>query len=167
MDEAVKKTALRMIPYGLYVLTSANAQGEVAAATVNWVTQSAFKPPLVVVGVKADSGAHEIIKQSGHFALNVLGKGQSGLAFAFFKPAERDGHTVNGEHFHFGVSGAPLLDSAAATIECRLTQTVENGDHSVFIGEVIDASVKQDPAGRADDVTLTLKDLGEKVFYGG
>ena len=141
MDEAAKKTALRMIPYGLYVLTSANAEGEVAAATVNWVTQTAFKPPLVVVGVKTDSGAHEIIKQSRHFALNVLGKDQSGLAFAFFKPAERDGHTVNGEHFHFGVSGAPLLDSAAATIECRLTDTVENGDHSVFIGEVIDASV--------------------------
>lgn len=167
MDEAAKKTALRMIPYGLYVLTSANEQGEVAAATVNWVTQTAFKPPLVVVGVKTDSGAHEIIKQSGHFALNVLGKSQTGLAFAFFKPAERDGHTVNGEHFHFGASGAPLLDSAAATIECRLSQTVENGDHSVFIGEVIDASVKEAPAGRPDDVTLTLKDLGEKVFYGG
>lgn len=104
---------------------------------------------------------------SRHFALNVLGKQQSGLAFAFFKPAERDGHTVNGEHFHFGVSGAPLLDSAAATIECRLTDTVENGDHSVFIGEVIDASVKDAPAGRPDDVTLTLKDLGDKVFYGG
>ncbi len=167
VDEAAKKTALRMIPYGLYVLTAANSEGAVAAATVNWVTQTAFKPPLVVVGVKADSGAHEIIKQSGHFALNVLGKGQSGLAFAFFKPAERDGHTVNGEPFRFGASGAPLLESAAATIECKLTQTVENGDHSIFIGEVIDAAVKETPAGRADDVTLTLKDLGEKVFYGG
>lgn len=167
VDEAAKKTALRMIPYGLYVLTAANSEGAVAAATVNWVTQTAFKPPLVVVGVKADSGAHEIIKQSGHFALNVLGKGQSGVALAFFKPAERDGLTVNGEPFRFGVSGAPLLASAAATIECKLTQTVENGDHSIFIGEVIDAAVKDAPAGRADDVTLTLKDLGEKVFYGG
>ena len=167
MDEAAKKTALRMIPYGLYVLTAANKDGAVAAATVNWVTQTAFKPPLVVVGVKADSGAHEIIKQAGSFALNVLGKGQSGLAFAFFKPAERDGHTVNGEAFHFGSSGAPLLASAAATIECKLSQVIENGDHSVFIGEVIDAAVKEVPAGRADDVTLTLKDLGEKVFYGG
>ncbi len=167
MDEAAKKTALRMIPYGLYVLTAANQDGAVAAATVNWVTQTAFKPPLVVVGVKADSGAHEIIKQSGTFALNVLGKAQAGLAFAFFKPAERDGHTVNGEPFHFGTSGAPLLANAAATIECKLSQVIENGDHSVFIGEVIDAAVKDAPAGRPDDVTLTLKDLGEKVFYGG
>lgn len=167
MDEAAKKTALRMIPYGLYVLTSANSEGAVAAATVNWVTQTAFKPPLVVVGVKADSGAHEIIKQSGHFALNVLGKDQSGLAFAFFKPAERDGNSVNGEPFHTGVTGSPLLGSAAAHIECKLTQAIENGDHSVFIGEVVGAAVKDAPAGRPDDVTLTLKDLGEKVFYGG
>src|SRR5262249_55862205 len=58
MDPNAKKTALRMIPYGLYVLTAANKEGKVAAATVNWVTQASFEPPLVVVGVKADSGGH-------------------------------------------------------------------------------------------------------------
>ena len=56
MDADAKKTALRMIPYGIYVLTSEGKDGKVAASTVNWVTQTAFQPPLVVVGVKADSG---------------------------------------------------------------------------------------------------------------
>ncbi|HUC99284.1 MAG TPA: flavin reductase family protein, partial [Candidatus Polarisedimenticolaceae bacterium] len=65
MDKENKKTALRMIPYGLYVLTGEGKDGKIAASTVNWVTQTAFEPPLVVVGVKADSGAHAIIKQSG------------------------------------------------------------------------------------------------------
>ena len=69
MDADAKKTALRMIPYGIYVLTSESKDGKVAAATVNWVTQTAFQPPLVVVGVKADSGAHSIIKESKTFAL--------------------------------------------------------------------------------------------------
>jgi flavin reductase (DIM6/NTAB) family NADH-FMN oxidoreductase RutF len=46
-------------------------------------------------------------------------------------------------------------------------ETIEKGDHSIFIGEVQDAGVKSQPAGRPDDVTLTLKDLGDKVFYGG
>ena len=46
MDPAAKKTALRMIPYGLYVLTAENADGQTAAATVNWVTQASFEPPL-------------------------------------------------------------------------------------------------------------------------
>ena len=83
MDADAKKTALRMIPYGLYILTSEAKDGRVAAATVNWVTQASFAPPLVVVGVKADSGAHDIIKESGSFVLNVLGKGQQGQAFTF------------------------------------------------------------------------------------
>jgi len=39
MNEDAKKTALRMIPYGLYVLTAEGKNGAVAAATVNWVTQ--------------------------------------------------------------------------------------------------------------------------------
>src|SRR5215470_15076521 len=50
MDANAKKTTLRMIPYGLYVLTAAGKDGQVGAATVNWVTQASFAPPLVVVG---------------------------------------------------------------------------------------------------------------------
>lgn len=166
MDEAAKKTALRMIPYGLYILTSADGE-EVAAATVNWVTQTAFKPPQVAVGVKADSGAHALIKSAGHFALNVLGKGQQGMAFAFFKPAERDGHSVNGEAFEVRTTGSPVLESAIAYIECKLVDTVEGADHSVFVGEVVDAGVHKSPDGRPDLATLMMEELGDKVFYGG
>jgi len=64
MDQDAKKTALRMIPYGIYVLTADDGKGNVAAATVNWVTQTAFAPPLVVVGVKTDSGAYGIVKSN-------------------------------------------------------------------------------------------------------
>jgi flavin reductase (DIM6/NTAB) family NADH-FMN oxidoreductase RutF len=167
MDDAAKKTALRMIPYGLYVLTAENKDGKVAAATVNWVTQAAFQPPLVVVGVKADSGAHAIIKESGAFGLNVLGKDQKGPAFTFFKSLEREGNSIGGEPFRKGTLGAPILENAPAFIECKLVDTIERGDHSIFVGEVQDAGVKAQPPGRPDDVTLTLKDLGDKVFYGG
>lgn len=166
MDADAKKTALRMIPYGLYVLTAEGPDG-VAAATVNWVTQASFQPPLVVVGVKADSSAHAVIKREGRFALNVLGKGQGDVAYKFFKPATRDGDTIGGEAVTRGANGAPLLASAAATVECTLVATVEKGDHSVFVGEVTEASVRRTPAGRPDLEVLELKDLGEKVFYGG
>ena len=166
MDADAKKTALRMIPYGLYVLT-AEKDGEIAAATVNWVTQTAFEPPLVVVGVKADSGAHELVKQAGAFALNILGKGQQGPAFAFFKPVEKDGDKINGEAYSAGDTGAPVLHSVPAYVECTVEQTVENGDHSIFIGKVVNAVVQKRPDGRADLATLHMADLGEKVFYGG
>jgi flavin reductase (DIM6/NTAB) family NADH-FMN oxidoreductase RutF len=167
MDAQAKKTALRMIPYGLYVLTGEAPDGRVAAATVNWVTQASFEPPLVAVGVKKDSGAHEIVKQARAFALNVLGKGQQGIAFKFFKSLAREGDSIGGEKFVKGVSGAPVLASAIAAIECKLVETVERGDHSLFVGEVVDVRLASAPAGRADDATLVLKDLGDSTYYGG
>ncbi len=45
MDAEAKKIALRMIPYGIYVLTADDGKGNVGAATVNWVTQGSFAPP--------------------------------------------------------------------------------------------------------------------------
>src|SRR3954470_17769822 len=86
MDADAKKTTLRMIPYGLYVLTADDGKGNIGAATVNWVTQTAFAPPMLVVGVKADSGVYAALKSCGSFALNMLGKDHKNLAFAFFKP---------------------------------------------------------------------------------
>jgi flavin reductase (DIM6/NTAB) family NADH-FMN oxidoreductase RutF len=167
MDADIKKTALKMIPYGLYILTAENEEGQVAAATVSWVTQIAFKPPLVVVGVKADSASHRIIKDSKAFVLNILGKDQQALAFTFFKHLEREGQSIGGEPFRAGVTGSPILENTPAFIECTLADTVEKGDHSVFVGEVVDAGVSKQPEGRPDETTLRLKDLGENVFYGG
>src|SRR5690348_14632823 len=97
MDQDAKKTALRMIPYGIYVLTADDGKGKVAAATVNWVTQTAFAPPLLVVGVKTDSGAYQIVKSTRTFALNMLGKDQKGAAFTFFKPANVADGKISGQ----------------------------------------------------------------------
>lgn len=167
MDSNAKKTTLRMIPYGLYVLTGETAEGISAAATVNWVTQAAFEPPLIAVAVKADSAVHAVIKESGAFALNVLSKDQQQCAFAFFKPVQRDGDSIGGHGCRNGETGAPLLEDAAAFIECLLVDTIEKGDHSLFLGKVVNADVSIDIDGRPDGATLTLRDLGEKVFYGG
>lgn len=166
MNPDAKKTALRMIPYGLYVLT-ADHEGAVGAATVNWVTQASFAPPLVVVGVKADSGVYAALRQARAFALNVLGKGQQAIAFAFFKPTVREGDRLNGEVTRPGSTGAPLLDRAPAFVECRVTEIVERGDHAIVIGEVVEAGVREEISGRPDAATLWLQDLGEKTFYGG
>lgn len=167
MDADAKKTALRAIPYGLYVLAAESADGKVTAATVNWVTQASFEPPLVAVGVKKDASGHDIIKRAGAFSLSVLGKGQQNAAFAFFKPVEREGDKIGGEVFRKGSTGAPILSSAIAAVECELVATVEEGDHSLFVGRVVDAAVQTEIPGRPDQATLALADLGEKTFYGG
>ena len=156
-----------MIPYGLYFMTAEDKDGRISAAIVNWVTQASFKPPLVAVSVKADSQIYDIVKTAGNFALNVLGKRQHGTAYAFFKPAERDGQKISGKLFRKGSTGAPVLEKTPAFVECRLVTTVEEGDHYIFVGKVGDAGVTQEPEGRADEVTLLLKELGEKTVYSG
>src|SRR5258707_14204165 len=99
MNADAKKTVLRMIPYGIYVLTADDGKGNIAAATVNWVTQTAFAPPLVVVGVKTDSGAYQVVKSARTFALNMLGKDPKGLAFPFFKPAQATDGKISGQPY--------------------------------------------------------------------
>ncbi|HZS83922.1 MAG TPA: flavin reductase family protein [Stellaceae bacterium] len=167
MNADAKKTALRMIPYGIYVLTADDGKGNVAAATVNWVTQTAFAPPLLVVGVKTDSGAYQTVKAANVFALNMLGKDQKGLAFTFFKPAKLEDGKLSGQAFRKGATGAPLLNDAPAAVECRVKTIVEEGDHHIVVGEVVEAHVTKPPTGRPDAAILEMKELGDNVFYGG
>ncbi len=168
MDDDAKKTALRMIPYGIYVATSDSGDGTIAAATVNWVTQSSFSPPLIAMGVKTDSGLYAALKKSRKIGVNILGKGQDGLAFAFFRPAEAGDGTINGEPYQKGTAtGSPLLDSAHAQLECEVREIVELGDHHVVVAEVVEAKVLKQPEGRPDEAVLEMKNLGERVFYGG
>jgi flavin reductase (DIM6/NTAB) family NADH-FMN oxidoreductase RutF len=167
MNTDAKKTVLRMIPYGLYVLTADDGKGNVAAATVNWVTQTAFAPPLLVVGVKTDSGAYAVIKTARKFALNMLGKDGKGLAFTFFKPAVLADGKLSGQGFTRGQTGAPILDAGVGAIECSVKTIVEEGDHHIVVAEVIEAHLPKPIEGRADAAILEMKDLGDTVFYGG
>jgi flavin reductase (DIM6/NTAB) family NADH-FMN oxidoreductase RutF len=167
MNDAAKKTALRMIPYGLYILTARDIDGAPHGATINWVTQTSFVPPLLTMGIKADSGVYAALKATGKGVLNVLGKGQAKTAFAFFKPVEVQGEMLSGEVVHDGANGVPILDSAPAALECKVVQIVEQGDHHVVVVEVTAAYLPTELAGRADENVLEMKELGEKVFYGG
>jgi flavin reductase (DIM6/NTAB) family NADH-FMN oxidoreductase RutF len=158
MDANTKKKVLRLIPYGLFVATS-RADHKFGAGTINWVTQTSFTPPLVVVAIKADSSLHEVIAASRIFALHVLGKNQKELATAFFKGAQPDGATLNGYLIESGATGAPILLDAPAWFECRVVDEVRRGDHTIFVGEVVEAG------SRREEEPLTLRDTG--FFYGG
>jgi len=156
--EAAKKTTLRMIPYGLYVLGAKHGD-DIAAGAINWVTQTSFSPPLIVMGVKQDSGLYSVLKASGSFALSFLESGQKDLAFAFFKPTHVEGRMINGHHFETHETGAPVIASAAAWVEGRIVGEVALGDHSCVVGEVTNALVKREAK------LLTLEECGVK--YGG
>jgi flavin reductase (DIM6/NTAB) family NADH-FMN oxidoreductase RutF len=158
MDPDVKKKVLRQISYGMYVVSSA-AGDVVSAGTVNWLSQASFSPPLIMVGVKKDSGLHETVKSSNSFVVNVLSADQKQFAEDFFRPSNVEGNLVNGHPFKPGVGGAPILDEVYCYFECKVTGSIEQGDHSVFVGEVIEAE------NRGDDKPLEMWNTG--WFYGG
>jgi flavin reductase (DIM6/NTAB) family NADH-FMN oxidoreductase RutF len=158
MDANTKKKVLRLIPYGLFVATS-RAGEKFGAGTINWVTQTSFAPPLVVAAIQMESTLHETISASRVFALHILGKDQKDVAMAFFKGAQPDGDKLNGHRFESGTTGAPILSGAPAWFECRVVDEIRRGDHTIFVGEVVDAG------SRRDDEPLTLRDTG--FSYGG
>jgi flavin reductase (DIM6/NTAB) family NADH-FMN oxidoreductase RutF len=167
MDNEAKKTALRMIPYGLFILTARSSDEKVSAGAVNWVTQSSFDPPQVVVCVRQDSFLHSVIREAGSFALNAVGKEGASMAVRFFKPAEVEGQTIGGYPFKIGSVGSPILSDAPAYLECEVVGSVSTGDHTVFIGEVKEAFAELKEGERPDESILMLADLEGDIFYGG
>jgi flavin reductase (DIM6/NTAB) family NADH-FMN oxidoreductase RutF len=160
MDPEVRKRVLRLLTYGLYILTAAG-EGEVAAGTVNWLSQASFTPPLVVVAVKVNSRLHDLIDRSRAFAVNILGASQKEVASAFFRPTQVEDGRINGYAFEPGPqTGAPLLIDLPAWFEARVRDVVKRGDHTVFVAEVIEAGLR-DPQAKP----LEMWDTG--WFYGG
>lgn len=146
----MKKQALRLFTYGLYIATTGSGE-DVAAGTVNWVSQASFQPPLVMVAVKADSHLGHLIEETHTFALNVLGADQKTVAQDFFRPSQREGQTLNGHAFEPGPkTQSPLLTELPAWVECRVTGTQAGGDHTVYVAEVVDAGVRDGEAKALD-----------------
>jgi len=159
VDLQAKKTALRKIPHGIFIV-GVCANGQLNAFTGSWLTQASFTPPLVVMGVKKDTISYTMIAQSKVFSVSLLGKdGGKRIAEHFVKPAHTAGEKLAGIGHTQGRTGAPILDEAIAYFECEVRQIAEGGDHAVVIGEVVEAGVRQDVEA------LTLKDTGWQ--YGG
>jgi flavin reductase (DIM6/NTAB) family NADH-FMN oxidoreductase RutF len=158
LDEQAKKTLLRKIPHGLYICGVREGE-EVNGFTASWVMQASFKPPLVVNCVNSGSKSHAMIEASGVFALSFLEEGQKDLAEKFFKPQRRVGNKFEDVEFYLGETGCPIIQDTLGYVECKVLGSVAQGDHTVFVGEVIAAGLHRE--GKA----LLLESTGWN--YGG
>lgn len=144
LDEQAKKTMLRKIPHGLYICGVKDGE-EMNGFTVSWLMQSSFEPPLVVNCVNKKSGSHEMIKNSGVFAISFLDEGQKEVASKFFKPQSRVGNKFADVEFYEGeATGCPIITDSLGYIECRIVGSVPEGDHTVYVGEVISSGIHRE-----------------------
>ena len=152
MDEAAKKTVLRMFSYGLYAVTAKDASG-VNAFTANWLTQASFEPPMVVVAVENDARSLGMIQRAGRFGVNVLASGQRELAGHLGRSSQRNPDKLSDVSHHL-VEEVPILDDALGFLVCLVRATQSAGDHTLVVGEVIEAGVLR------EGENLTLRETG-------
>ena len=129
-------TAFGKMTYGIYVLTSAH-DDKVNGMIASWVTQISYDPPLVLVAVHPNRYSHRLIQESGAFALHAIGKDQKDFLGRFKGPdAAAKFDTIQ---WGAGSTGSPILADCIAWLDCRVKQKLSPGNHTLFIGEVVDA----------------------------
>jgi flavin reductase (DIM6/NTAB) family NADH-FMN oxidoreductase RutF len=165
--DKLRRRVLWSFPSGLYVVGSRGADREgpleLNGMTANWVTQVSFDPKLIGVGVERPAMTHRLISESGVFSVCTIARDDRALVRKFTKPVDvdHDARTLNGFAFHTAVTGAPILDQAPAYVDCEVRQAIETGNHTFFIGEVVDA------AFQADEETDVLRMEDTRMNYGG
>lgn len=126
---------------------------ELHGMTANAVASVSLTPMLVLVCVDRSAETHDILARSRIFALNVLAREQADIARRFSKKEAEESHNLDGMPYRPAANGCPIIEGALAYIACRTVSEVPAGDHTVFIGEVVEIAVQTE---------------GEPlVFYGG
>jgi len=161
--DKLRRRVLWKMPYGLYVVGS-RLKEQRQLMTLNWASQFSFEPKLVGVGVEQTALTHQLIHEGGAFSLCFIDREDRAIVRKFVKPAEVDeeAHTMNGFAFHDGpVTGVPILDQAVAWIECAVRQEVVCGNHTLFLGEVVNCGFQQ------SEETPVLRMEDTRMNYGG
>jgi flavin reductase (DIM6/NTAB) family NADH-FMN oxidoreductase RutF len=143
MDLATKKQVLQMLHNGMFIVTAGSAE-RCYAGTVTWVTQASFRPLLIMTALRRSSRLYECIMESRAAALNILAEGQLEMARKFFVHSRGSNGAFEGERYSSGITPVPVLEDAAACVECRVSKILEDvGDHAIVIMEVVAAQCRR------------------------
>lgn len=140
MNKSILKN-MAHLTYGIYVLTT-RFQNTVNGMIASWVSQVSYEPPLILVAVHTNRYTHDLLQKSGHFALHILAREQKAM-LARFKGPDPEAKFSSLE-WKNGATGCPILADCIGSLECRMTQRLAPGNHTLFIGEVVDSIFNAD-----------------------
>jgi len=135
---------MSVYPTGVTVVAGSDSDGSPYGLTVNSFTSVSLDPPLILVCIGHTSTSHARLVAAPAFTVNVLSAGQRDVALRFAsEPSEGRFDELGWER---AASGAPILEGAAAWLECSAYEVVGGGDHSIVVGKVERSSVTDRPA---------------------
>ena len=157
-DETINK-ATWMIPNAL-ALVGSRSGDERNGMTTSWITQLSMEPVLIGIGVDNKAVTHRLISDGGSFTVNLWSSEDTRPFVKFSKPATYEDGALNGRPVSDGVTGAPIFDEAIAWMECEVRQSHDLGTHTLFIGEIVAADVRDE-----DQRAAAMSDT--RMKYGG
>ncbi|MDJ0771282.1 MAG: flavin reductase family protein [Ilumatobacter sp.] len=159
-DELINRVTWK-IPNALALIGSRSG-AERNAMTASWISQLSMEPVLIGVGVDNTAVTHRLISEGGSFSVNLWNADDTRVFVKFSKPATDDGETLNGRTVREAHTGAPIFDEAIAWVDCEVRHHLDLGTHTLFVGEVVAASINDDDARPASMSDTRMKYGGVK-----
>ncbi len=150
IDSDTYRDVLTRFATGVTVVTtleeSTAGESQPWGTTVNSFTGISLDPPLVLVSIGRERSIHPIIERLSRFAVNILGENSQALSDCFAgAPSTLPREAFCKADYAIGDCGLPVLEQAIAYVGCSVEQKIEAGDHTIYIGRVIEAGTRDDP----------------------
>lgn len=139
IDAAQFRSAMGSLATGVTVITIAGTEGRGAGMTATAVSSLSLDPPLLLACIGHEASLHDAIVRATHFGVVMLAESQGGLA-EYFASRGRQAFPAGALRTP---AGLPVVPGAIATIDCRRTAVLEGGDHSVIVGRLEWADVRE------------------------
>ncbi len=135
-DRMMFREAMARMGAAVNIITTKGPEGD-AGLTVSAACSVTDDPATMLVCINRSSRQHEIFKAAGIICVNVLAHEHEELSPIF----AGKGNLPMAERFTHGnwirlATGAPVLETATASLDCKVTQSVDVGTHTVFFCEV-------------------------------
>lgn len=135
VDTHLFRSVMSRFATGVTVVTTCKGT-ERHGITVNAFASVSLEPPLVLICIDRTSQVHDVLLESGIFAVNLLAEDQQHLSSCFAGHSEYRHREFCGATFHTAATGAPVLDGTLGYVDCRIVGVYPGGDHSIIVGNV-------------------------------
>jgi flavin reductase (DIM6/NTAB) family NADH-FMN oxidoreductase RutF len=144
IDPTIMRDTLRFWASGVAIVTTKHGENR-AGMTVSAFNSLSLEPPLILVCLHKDAVTAELIEQSKHFAVSILGNDHAYLSdrFAGRIPLSEEEDRFDDVPLISAVTGSPILSEALAWLDCRVHQVHDGSTHWILTGLAV-------AAGRGD-----------------